>query len=533
MLTLRVYQFQAIQAVHAAEARGIRRPLIALPTGTGKTVVFAHLIAQRSGRSLTLVHRDELIRQAYKKLKEINPTLSIGIVKAEQDEHQAPCVVASVQSLSREKRLTRLTPDFRTIIVDEAHHAVAESYRRVLEYCGAFSKNAPLTLGVTATPQRGDDVGLGAVFEEIVYQKPLREMILAGYLADLRALQIRLKVDFHRLHTRMGDFLDGEIEDLLLEANAPDSIVQAFLGHACDRKALLFVPTVNLAHAMAELFRHASVPAEALDGTTPPDERRAILKRLRSGETRVLANCGVLTEGFDESSIDCVIVARPTKSATLFTQMIGRGTRLHPGKDDCLVIDVAGASTRHDLISVASLTGLPLEALKNGHSVAEAAAEQEARKAQEARERAHGQMVARAVDLFRQRPMHWLTSGRSFVLSLGNAGWLVLSAALTSEEAHWAATMIDPTGQVRELASGLSLAYAQGVAEDYAREMGAGGLINPKAQWRQKPITEYPKMEWLLRKLHIPHRPDMTAGEASDLISVAKLHQVYAHNYAA
>jgi ATP-dependent helicase IRC3 len=328
MLNLRDYQIKAIQAVHAAEQRGIQRPLIALPTGTGKTIVFAHLIVQRPGRSLILVHRDELIRQAHAKLKEICPALSVGIVKAEQDEHAAPCVIASVQTLSRERRLQRLTPDFRTIVVDEAHHAVAESYRRVLEYCGAFTDGGPLTLGVTATPQRGDDVGLDNVFQEIVYQKTLREMILAGYLSDLRALQIRLKVDFHRLHTRMGDFLDGEIEDLLLEANAPDRIVHAFLEHACDRKALLFVPTVTLAHSMAELFRHAGVPAEALDGTTPTDQRRAILKRLHLGETRLLANCGVLTEGFDESSIDCVIVARPTKSTTLFTQMVGRGTRL-------------------------------------------------------------------------------------------------------------------------------------------------------------------------------------------------------------
>jgi superfamily II DNA or RNA helicase len=268
MLELRPYQTEAIAAVVSAEARGIKRSLIALPTGTGKTVVFAHLIAQRPGRSLVLVHRDELIRQAYAKLKEINPALSIGIVKAEQDEHEAPCVIASVQTLSRERRLTRLTPDFQTLVVDEAHHGVAESYRRVLAYCGAFSANGPLTLGVTATPHRGDEVGLEAVFEEIVYQKTLLEMIRANYLCDLRALRIGIRADFSGLHTRMGDFVDRELESLLLECDAPHKLVAVYHEHARSRKALLFTPTVTVAHLMAAAFQHAGIAAEALDGTT-------------------------------------------------------------------------------------------------------------------------------------------------------------------------------------------------------------------------------------------------------------------------
>src|SRR5215813_5970292 len=141
---LRDYQNEALTAVTEAERRGIRRPLIALPTGTGKTVVFASLIARRPGRSLILVHRDELIHQAHAKLKEICPSLSIGIVKAEQDERAAPCVIASVQTLSRESRLQRLTPNFSTLVVDEAHHAVADSYRRILDYCHGFLIKTPL-----------------------------------------------------------------------------------------------------------------------------------------------------------------------------------------------------------------------------------------------------------------------------------------------------------------------------------------------------------------------------------------------------
>ncbi len=195
-------------------------------------------------------------------------------------------------------------------------------------------------------------------------------MILAGYLADLRAVQIRVEADFRQLRTRVGDFLDQEVADLLLQADAPEKILQAYLDHAPGRKALLFTPTVAFAETMATLFRTAGVATESLNATTPLEERRAMLQRFRQGETRVLANCGVLIEGYDEPSVDCILMARPTQSTALFTQMVGRGTRLYPGKNDCVVIDVVGATTHHHLASVASLTGLPLSALRQQFPVA-------------------------------------------------------------------------------------------------------------------------------------------------------------------
>jgi ATP-dependent helicase IRC3 len=520
MIDLRPYQQAALDAVFAAPARGIMRPVVALPTGTGKTVLFAHLIAQRPGRILVLVHRDELIRQAYGKLKEIIPTLAVGIVKAEENEYSAPCVVASVQTLGRESRLHRLTWDFETVIVDECHHAIADTYRRILEQARAFTDGGPLTLGVTATPQRGDHVGLEHVFQAIVYQKSLLDMITAGYLADLRAVQIRLKADFHQLHTRAGDFIDSEVENLLIAADAPERIVAAYGEHAPGRKALLFTPTVKFAHAMAAQFCQAGIVAEALDGTTPGDERRAILQRLHTGETRIVTNCGVLTEGFDEPSVDCILVARPTKSTTLFTQMIGRGTRLHPGKTDCVVIDVAGMSTRHDLASVASLTGLPLEALHSGASVREA---HEEATTQGARTQIRRETEARAVDLFRRRALHWLQVEHSFTLPLGVHGWLVLTPEGDGTAEQWRATVVAPSGQRDVLASGLSLPYAQGTAEDFARRLGLEALVNPRARWRQQPASE--KQRRLLQLLHVSVTPALTMGEASDLINKVKMRE--------
>ncbi|MGE3537822.1 MAG: DEAD/DEAH box helicase [Candidatus Tectimicrobiota bacterium] len=177
----------------------------------------------------------------------------------------------------------------------------------------------------------------------------------AGYLVDLRAVQVLLQADFDALHTTHGDFVEAELETLLLAAKAPTQVLAAFQAHAADRKALLFTPTVALASAMAATFRTAGIAAEALDGTTPLATRRAMLQRLHTGATRVVANCAVLTEGFDEPSVDCIIVARPTQSALLYQQMLGRGTRTYPGKTDCLLLDVVGVSTRHTLYTAATL----------------------------------------------------------------------------------------------------------------------------------------------------------------------------------
>src|SRR6266699_3759444 len=356
-LTPRPYQYEAVAALLTAAARGVQRPLLVPPTGTGKTIIFALLVQRRGGRALILAHRDELIQQAVDKLYLVDPTLPLGIVQAERDELTAPTVVASVQTLSRRPRLARLVPDFRTIVIDEAHHAPAPSYRRILEYCQAWRPDGPLVVGVTATPARGDRQSLRQVFDGIVYQKTLVEMMQAGYLVDLRAMQVVLQADFDALRTQHGDFIEAELETLLLAANAPAQVLAAFQAHAADRKALLFTPTVATAYAMAATFCAAGIAAEALDATTPIATRRAILQRLHTGATRGVANCAVLTEGFDEPSVDCIIVARPTQSLPLYQQMLGRGTRTYPGKTDCLILDVVGVSTRHTLHTAATLFG--------------------------------------------------------------------------------------------------------------------------------------------------------------------------------
>src|SRR2546428_2425060 len=209
-LTPRPCQHEAVAALLPAAARGVQRPLLVLPTGTGKTIIFALLVQRRGGRALILAHRDELIQQAVDKLHLVEPTMPLGVVQAERDELTAPTVVASVQTLSRRPRLARLVPDFHTIVIDEAHHAPAPSYRRILEYCQAWRPDGPLVVGVTATPARGDRQSLRQVFDGIVYQKTLVEMMQAGDLGDPRALQVVLQADLDALRPHHRGLIQAE-----------------------------------------------------------------------------------------------------------------------------------------------------------------------------------------------------------------------------------------------------------------------------------------------------------------------------------
>jgi ATP-dependent helicase IRC3 len=514
MITPRPYQHEAVQATLAAHAGGKQRVLIALSTGTGKTIVFALLLQQRGGRALILAHRNELIQQAVDKLRVVHPTIAVGVVKADLDEHTAPTVVASVQTLSRAHRLERLTPNFATVVIDKAHHAPADTYQRILDYCGAYAADGPLVVGVTATPERHDKLVLGDTFGTIVYQKSILEMMEAGYLCDLRAVQVLLQTNFDAVKTRHGDFVESELEEALLAANAPRYVLEAFQTHAPGRKALCFVPTVALAYAMAETFQQAGIVAEALDGTTPIADRRAMLQRLHTGTTQLVCNCGVLTEGFDEPSLDCIIMARPTQSRPLYQQMLGRGTRPYPGKAHCLILDVVGVSTQHKLQQLATLFDLPSAALQQA-TILEAV-EADRHRTREETAVPDGRLVHSLVDLFARRPLTWVrTKHGAWVLTLGavhGALRLVVDGAET-----WRVVHQRPEAEAVILQRGLSLGYAQGCAEDVARQLGAGRLLDPNARWRQEPATD--KQKETLRKCRIAFAPTITKGDAGILLT--------------
>jgi superfamily II DNA or RNA helicase len=513
-IQLRSYQLEAVDAVLAAERRGRRRVLIVLPTGTGKTPTFAEAIRRRGGRGLVLVHRDELARQAEDKIRLVIPDTRVGIVKAERNETEAPIIVASVQTLARTHRLEQLGT-FTTVVIDEAHHAAAESYRTILEHLGGFSSTGPLVIGVTATADRGDGRGLDDVFEEVVFERDMLSMIEQGYLCDLRAKQIRLDVDFRQLHTRLGDFVESEAEEMLLDADAPEAAVRAYHTYAEGRKALVFTPGVRSAQEMSAAFERGGVTAARVDGAMSIADRHRTLDAFKRGDIRVVSNCMVLTEGYDEPSLDCIIIARPTKSRPLYTQMIGRGARPWPGKNDCLVLDLVGSTTRHDLVTTASLFGVTPQALEHGtvfETVTSGAAAGAVQTRDDVLQRAR--LVAETVDLFRRRHLHWVHGeDETFILGCG-VGHIILRPAGEG----WTATFLTKDSSI-VLASRLPLEYAQGVAEDYARKTGHSQLVDPTAAWRSRPASA--KQLQALKRLRIRGQQGLTAGQASDLISAA------------
>jgi len=523
-LTLRPYQEQAITAVEEALRRGVRRPLIVLPTGTGKTVVFASLIARRGGSALVLAHRDELLRQAAEKLKVADPTLGLGVgfVQAGRDDTRAPVIVGSVQTLARQSRLARLPRWFDTVVVDEAHHAGARSYRRIIDHLDG----SPLILGVTATPQRSDG-RLGEVWQEVVFQRGIAEMIRAGYLADVRGVRVGLDANLDEVAQTGGDFDPDALAGALEEASAPGHVLVAYREHAAGRKAAVFVPNVALAHRMARVFRDGGIPAEALDGTTHPIRRRGILERLRSGETRVVVNVGVLSEGWDEPSLDCIVIATPTRSQVKYAQIAGRGLRTFPGKRDCLIIDVVGVTDRLDLQTLPRLFGLHAQP-DAGVTVTDAlerqaAAERAAAESTQTKTRTDGSVHSRRVSVLgprrRDRRLHWLRHERFWLLSAGHGVMLALAPMRNGAGERWAVIRLNPDGH-EIVTRDVDLGYAHGIAEDHVRALGASRLADPRAAWRRAPMSG--AQATALGRLGVALPERATKGEASDLIALAQ-----------
>jgi len=371
-LSLRPYQQDAIAAVEAMTKYGPAAPVIEMATGLGKTVVFCEIAKRRGPRALVLVHRDELVRQTVATLERVWPDALTGIVQAEDDEWDADVVVASVQSL-RERRLRRWAPGrFQTLVVDEAHHATAPTYQRVLDWL-----EAPLVLGVTATPYRGDRLTIGGVFKDgVVYSYAAPAGIRDGWLCDVRGFRPGTDVVLDKIATHAGDFDEAALAAAVDTVSRNQVAVESVLRWAPGRRTLAFTASVDHAYHMAEAFRQRGVPAEAIDGTIPKHQRRGILQRFASGEIKVLCNCAVLTEGYDDTSVGCILLARPTKSLGLWTQMVGRGLRKAKGKADCVIIDLADGTTRHKLVGMQTLIG-STRPLRDGVKLTEAIEEQE------------------------------------------------------------------------------------------------------------------------------------------------------------
>jgi superfamily II DNA or RNA helicase len=366
-LQLRDYQHEAIAAARQAWAGGARRVAAVLPTGAGKTVIFTALAAQMRPlgvRSVILAHRDELIAQAVAKVRAVAPGLRVGRYQGTTRELRGrDVVVASVGSLTRPERRAELAREgFRLVIVDEAHHAVANTYVETLRALGCFDErelsHGAAALGVTATLGRSDRVALGQVWEDVVYRRDIVQMIREGHLVNAKGVRVRVDgLDLAKVKRTGGDFQDHALASAMHDALAPAAVARAYVEHAKDRSGVLFAPTVAMAYEMAEALNAEGITAAGIDGTTAIDVRRRILADHARGDVQVVCNCAVLTEGWDAPWCSAAVIARPTSSSGLYVQMAGRVLRPHPGKQDALIIDVVGVTGRHRLASLVDLGG--------------------------------------------------------------------------------------------------------------------------------------------------------------------------------
>ena len=350
-MKLRPYQEEAKESIFEEWDKGVLKTLLVLPTGCGKTVVFAKVAedcVRRGDRVLILAHRGELLEQAADKIAKVTG-LGCATEKAEQSCRGSwfRITVGSVQTLMREKRLGQFPADyFNTIIIDEAHHCISDSYQKILQHFGSAH-----VLGVTATPDRGDMQNLGQVFDSLAYEYTLPKAIKEGYLAPIKALTIPLQLDLSGVSMQSGDFKAGDI------ATALDpylyQIADEMEKYCKDRKTVVFLPLVKTSQKFKDILNEKGFCAAEVNGESR--DRAEVLEAFDRGDYNVLCNSMLLTEGWDCPSVDCVIVLRPTKVRSLYSQMVGRGTRLCEGKDHLLLLDFLWHTERHELCHPADL----------------------------------------------------------------------------------------------------------------------------------------------------------------------------------
>lgn len=512
---------------------------------THNTIVFASLARRMNCRTLVLAHRDELVSQAADKIRGQWPDASIGIVKAERNERSADVVVASVQTLARPKRLAQFIGQqggffgpnlFGLVVCDEAHHGKAETYQAIFAALRCGEPDGPLLLGVTATPDRGDGQGLDDVFDEVTWTYDILWGIRSGFLCDVRGKRVVIDtLDLAGVKTRRGDYVEGEVGGRMMDAGAPAAIARAWREHASDRRTLVFSPTVETADAVAAEMVALGARCAMVSGKTPLDERRQILRDFESGVIQVVSNCMVLTEGYDNPAVDCIICARPTKSRALYTQMVGRGTRRHPDKTDLLVLDVVGVSAEHSLITVPSLFGVTDAKARRKLETGEASAVEVLDEVEQELVRA-GVLRAEDVELFHKirTDIAWVEvhkpgSARLYQRSMGTDRATgaerptVRLVQLAQGEDRYSCSLRIPTEKgstVQALIVDVPLETAQAVGEDWIRAQGGLGLVASNAPWRQRDPS--PKALAFARSLGVKVGPEIKAGELSDLIDAAK-----------
>jgi len=580
-LQLRDYQQECLQKIKESCDAGVSRQLIALPTGTGKTVIFSQIPQLFPGKKmLVLAHREELLEQAAEKIEWANPGIRVEVEKAERmASAYADVVVGSVQSLTGKygkERLERLHPDsISTVVIDEAHHSLALTYLELLarfgkapdlsdlegkassnklnkvlnERCGSFVPNPnTLLVGFTATPHRTDGIGLHYVFEEIPFSRTIKEMMSAPapgpWLCDIRGYRFESGLSLKGVKTQMGDYKTGELSRAVNLDERNIAAVKAYIALASGRQAICFCVDVEHSRAMLEQFTNYGVAAACIVGEDSPEDRHKAVANFKSCRSEVLTNCNVLTEGFDHAPTSCIIMARPTKSQLLYTQMLGRGTRISAGKKDLLVIDLADT----DAVGVASvntLFGLPPKMETKQKGVIETQDEFEliveeqqldpgmmdgAQTIDEVKQLAkqYNPLGIPSMPAYIKHRMPWSKTAFGFVLPVNQEMTVGIVMDLLDhaqvqikkrDRQHRSSTRVEDGGNFDTASKAIE--HVENMVSDRFPDDAA--LLDVNAGWRQRAKHEPPSdKQWnMLKWLNVKHPQDISKADASALISNA------------
>ena len=509
-IALRDYQQECLEAVLSHFEARVSRQLITLPTGAGKTIVLAAIAKNINKKTLILAHREELITQAFDKFRLFWPEASIGICMGERDEIDNQIVIGSIQTCSRPKRLTRLLEHgFELMMIDEAHHSVSNSYQSIINELGFINRSNKLLIGVTATPMRGDKQGLGNIFEKITFSRSIGTMIKVGYLSPVVGRKILTNFSFEKIRTHNGDFNLVDLSEAVNTKERNEFIVSKFNEYAKDRKGVAFCVDVQHCKDLSDAFKKAGFSSAPVYGEMPTNDRKNVLSDLKNGKIQIVTSCGILTEGFDEPSIDAVLMARPTKSHGLYVQCIGRGLRLWPGKQNCFVLDFTDRG--HNLDSVITLSNsIPEAFIKEG---------MELEKQLEPEKGSIGLQKSMSQKNSTRSLIFW-GSARFMWVSIGNDEWsltydLQREIIMQPLDGGYIATLYFPDGSSNKIVSKpLPLEYCSGVCEDYARRYLKVALADMKAPWmnENEPATQGQR-EYLQKQS--AYNDKMTKAEAA------------------
>ncbi|WP_017328024.1 DEAD/DEAH box helicase [Synechococcus sp. PCC 7336] len=520
-MQLRPYQTLAIAAIESSWEH-CDRTLVQMATGSGKTIVFAHLLKQRlrgqSRQGFVLVHRQELLQQAVAKIQQVWPQVEIGIVQRQREELDKQVVVASIPSLYR--RLDRIDPAaIGLVVVDEAHHAPARSWQLTID---RLTSAGAKCLGVTATPERDKRVGLGEVFEELCFTRSLPDLI-PDYLCDLRAVRLQTELDLDGVRSRQGDFVVGELEKAVNTSARNQSIVEGWMRYGEGRQAVVYCVSVQHALQVAETFRQFGIAAATVSGRQSRGDRQAAIAQFQAGQLPILTNCLVLTEGWDYPHLQCLIMARPTQSSLLFTQTLGRGTRKADGKTDCLIIDIADNTRRHNIQTVHKLFGLAARTDLSQVGVCQRVKEKERAEIERLQREANllHRMDVEIVDLLLSAEA--TLPGRFEWTPLAKGSWFL---KIPEQEPKYGGDLLQihytaDTGaslvhvskyKLKELAAAPALQHLVEIADAWIdRHLRfATILLDRAADWRDRPATEMQQsyIRSLLRRIE-PDEPEL------------------------